>query len=72
VEVLGDTVNLAFRLEAATRQLGDDFLICEATRYVLSTAPQQMFLERWAELKGFSQPVRAFGVSIAGLRQWLG
>jgi adenylate cyclase len=72
VEVLGDTVNLAFRLEAATRQLGDDFLICEATRYVLSAAPQDLFLERRAELKGFSQPVCAFGVSIPGLRQWLG
>jgi adenylate cyclase len=72
VEVLGDTVNLAFRLEAATRHLGDDFLVCEATRYVLTAAPPELFQERLAELKGFTQPVRAFGVSIPGLRQWLG
>ena len=72
VEVLGDAVNLAFRLEAATRQLGDDLLVCEASRYVLSSAPPELFCERLAELKGFTAPVRAYGVSIAALHQWLG
>jgi adenylate cyclase len=71
VDVIGDTVNLAFRLEAATRPTGDDMLICEATRYVLGTAPKELFFEKQAQLKGFSEPVRAFGVGYESLRQWL-
>jgi adenylate cyclase len=71
-DVVGDTVNLAFRLEAATRVLGDDLLICEASRYVLSAMPDETLRERRAELKGFGDPVRAFGISFDALRRFLG
>ena len=37
--VIGDTVNTACRVEAATRETGDDVLITEATRERLSVEP---------------------------------
>jgi class 3 adenylate cyclase len=71
VEAIGDTVNLAFRLEAATRPSGDDMLVCEATRHVLGTAPKELFREQQTQLKGFTDPVRAYGISFEPLRTWL-
>jgi class 3 adenylate cyclase len=71
VDVIGDTVNLAFRLEAATRPSGDDMLVCEATRYVLGMAPKELFREQPTQLKGFSETVRAYGIGFEPLRSWL-
>jgi adenylate cyclase len=56
--VIGDTVNTAARVEAATRETGDDVLITEATRQRL-TRHRFEFLERPpVPLKGKSLPVR--------------
>jgi class 3 adenylate cyclase len=56
--VIGDAVNTAARVEALTRQTGDDVLITEATRELL-TRPIGAFEERGAvELKGKSRRVR--------------
>jgi adenylate cyclase len=71
VDAIGDTVNLAFRLEAATRPSGDDMLVCEATRYVLGKAPPELFREQQTPLKGFNEPVRSFAIAFELLRQWL-
>jgi class 3 adenylate cyclase len=56
--VIGDTVNTAARVEAATRETGDDVLITDATRERLCRN-QFEFLERPpVPLKGKSLPVR--------------
>jgi adenylate cyclase len=58
--VIGDAVNTAARVEAATRETGDDLLITDATRRLL-----QDHRARWAErpaiaLKGKTEQVRLF------------
>jgi adenylate cyclase len=58
--VIGDPVNTAARVEAATRQTGDDVLITEATRALLKTD-----FGNWEErppmpLKGKSEVVRLY------------
>jgi adenylate cyclase len=54
--VIGDAVNVAARVEAATRETGDTILLSEDTRAQLSTGPE--LAERpGIELKGKSEPV---------------
>jgi adenylate cyclase len=58
--VIGDTVNTAVRVEAATRQTGDDILVTEATLR-LAGVPSGSWQERHAvTLKGKQQLVRVF------------
>jgi class 3 adenylate cyclase len=54
--VIGDAVNVAARVEAATRQTGDDVLITAATRDALTQA-RELVSRGTVELKGKSQPV---------------
>ena len=55
--VIGDPVNVAARVEAATRELGDDILITDETRARLRSTFE--LEERGArELRGKSEPVR--------------
>ncbi len=68
--VIGDVVNTASRVEAVTRDTGDDILITDATRRLL-TRDLGVFVERpTVELKGKTQPVLIFapadGVAAAG------
>jgi len=56
--VIGDPVNTAARVEAVTRETGDDVLVTEATCCLL-TRDHGGFVERpTVELKGKSEPVR--------------
>jgi adenylate cyclase len=58
--VIGDPVNTAARVEAATRQTGDDLLITDATRQ-LCNGDAATWIERPAlELKGKAQHVRLY------------
>jgi class 3 adenylate cyclase len=50
--VIGDVVNTAARVEAATRETGDSVLITEATRCLLTTAEWPMVQRRTVGLKG--------------------
>jgi class 3 adenylate cyclase len=64
--VIGDAVNTAARVEAVTRQTGDDVLVTDATRRLL-TSDMGGFVERGAvELKGKAERVRVLApVAIA-------
>jgi adenylate cyclase len=56
--VIGDAVNTASRVEAATRQTGDQVLITETTRALLPEAEEFAFEERpGVPLKGKTEPV---------------
>ena len=64
--VIGDTVNVAARVESATRETGDTVLLTEATRCLLER-PERFTLEpRGAlELKGKSDPVPLYAPVLA-------
>jgi adenylate cyclase len=69
---LGDTVNAAFRLEAATKQLGLAVAVGERTFGGLDAAMQGRFVRRKVELKGYEGASTAWGTSFAELRGALG
>ena len=54
--VIGDAVNVSARVEAATRETGDDVLITAATRDAL-TRPLPLVSRGTVPLKGKSEPV---------------
>ena len=54
--VIGDAVNVAARVEAATRETGDDLLITSATRDAL-TRPLKLESRGSVPLKGKAEPV---------------
>jgi adenylate cyclase len=58
--VIGDAVNTAARVEAATRQTGDTLMIAERTRSLLRS--EHVRLEERADvtLKGKTEPVRLY------------
>ncbi len=57
--VIGDAVNVAARVEAATRETGDDVLITAATRDLL-TRPQPLVSRGAVAMKGKSEPMEVF------------
>ena len=62
--VIGDTVNTAARIEAATRRTGDTILFSRQTRDRLD-APQIRVLERdGVQIKGKRRPMRLFAPSV--------
>jgi len=69
--VIGDTVNVAARVEAATRETGDDLLITAATRDKLHR-DVPLVARGAVELKGKSEPVELFAVSGAQRDQPVG
>ncbi len=58
--VVGDPVNTAARVEAATRQTGDDILITEATLRALGPDAGAFDERPSAPLKGKAEPVRLY------------
>lgn len=65
--VIGDTVNAAARVEAATRDTGDDLLITHATWTLLDDVN---WIERDAvTLKDKSRPVRIYAPRTSGRTQ---
>ena len=66
--VIGDTVNTAARVEAATRLTGDPVLITEATRAQLSPTSSIEMVERAGiELRGKQAPVRLWAPVVAAV-----
>lgn len=60
--VIGDTVNTASRVEAATRETGDDVLITEATRAALHPGAFELSERSPVPLKGKSEAVRLWAL----------
>jgi adenylate cyclase len=68
--VIGDAVNVAARVEAATRTTGDSILIAESTRELLPPAAARLLEQRPAvPLKGKSESVALFAPSRSGPRR---
>ncbi len=60
--VIGDAVNVAARVEAATRETGDLILLSEHTRDRLGDEHPPLVEREGVTLKGKSEPVRLYGV----------
>ncbi len=60
--VIGDAVNTASRVEAATRETGDDVLITEATCAALRPGALDLIERAPVRLKGKSEPVRLWAL----------
>ena len=61
--VIGDAVNVAARVEAATRQTGDAVLITDATRLMLRTS-YELDSRGEIELKGKAEPLQLFAPKV--------
>ncbi len=70
---LGDTVNAAFRLESATKQIGLDIALGETTYHHLSTlvADANFFEQYSVHLKGYDVPTPTHACSFADLDTFL-
>ncbi|MBD1822371.1 adenylate/guanylate cyclase domain-containing protein [Cyanobacteria bacterium FACHB-DQ100] len=70
---LGDTVNAAFRLESATKQLGLDIALGERTyQHLAEQIGNVQFLERYCvDLKGYDTPTPTHACSFADLDRFL-
>lgn len=62
--VIGDAVNTAARVEEATRETGDEILLTQATRTLLSREPCDL-VERPVTLRGKTEQVRLFAPAAA-------
>jgi adenylate cyclase len=58
--VIGDPVNVAARVESATRQTGDTILLTEPTRQLLGAEHPPLVERPGVTLKGKSDPVRVY------------
>ena len=68
---LGDTVNAAFRLEAATKQIGLGVALGQRTYEELKLPPTAPFSRREVALKGYDKLTTAFGISFDDLQGFL-
>ena len=68
---LGDTVNAAFRLEAATKAIGLGVALGERTFAELCLPSAAPFVRREVELKGYDALSTAWAISFAELQEYL-
>ena len=61
--VIGDPVNVAARVQAATRDLAEPLLLTEATRLLLERAPVELESRGALELRGKSAPTELYGLA---------
>jgi class 3 adenylate cyclase len=58
--VIGDPVNVAARVEAITRETGDQILLTEATRCLLSEKESGVEARGEAQLRGIAEPIALY------------
>jgi adenylate cyclase len=70
---LGDSVNVAFRLETATKKSGFDVAVGESAFACLRENPrsERCFEKRKVELKGYEQPTEVWLTTFASLESFL-
>ncbi len=68
---LGETVNAAFRLESATKQLGLGVALGERTYSELRLSGDSPFVRREVELKGYDSPRPVWAISFEDLHGFL-
>ena len=70
---LGDSVNVAFRLETATKKSGFDVALGQNAFACLRENPraQHCFEKRQVELKGYDRPTEVWLTSFASLESFL-
>ncbi len=70
---LGDTVNAAFRLESATKQIGMDVALGETTyKYLSETQNSSSFFKQYSvNLKGYESPTLTYASSFTDLDAFL-
>src|SRR5579872_5756655 len=68
---LGDTVNAAFRLEAATKEIGLGVALGERTYDELKLPPSAPFSRREVSLKGYDSLTTAWAISFDELQSYL-
>lgn len=65
---LGDVVNMAFRLESATKEMACDLVLGQGTHEFLeNTSAGQLFQKRSVKLKGYEEPATVFGGNLSSL-----
>ena len=70
---LGDSVNAAFRLESASKELGTDVVLGEKSFGYLQLLPAaEYFMPGEAKLKGYEVPAKTWYISFARLEEFLG
>jgi adenylate cyclase len=68
---LGDTVNAAFRLEAATKEIGLGVALGQRTYDELKMAADTPFSRRQVSLKGYESPTTTWAISFDELQRYL-
>lgn len=70
---IGDSVNVAFRLESASKELGTDLVLGTTTFEYLRERPPAAthFRTSEAKLKGYDAPVQTWHISFAALNEFL-
>jgi class 3 adenylate cyclase len=64
--VIGDAVNVASRIQALTRETGDEILMSESTRDVLTRGVSSVLARGSTPIKGRAAPVRIFAAITRG------
>jgi adenylate cyclase len=59
--LVGDPVNVAARVQDATRELGEPLLLTEATRLLLDHEPPDLDARGTISLRGKAQPIAVYG-----------
>jgi adenylate cyclase len=65
--VIGDPVNVAARVQDATREFGEPLLVTEATRLLLEEEPPELVARGSLALRGKAHPVAVYGLVAASV-----
>jgi adenylate cyclase len=68
---IGDTVNTAFRLESATKEVGVDLAVGETTYEHLNKliSQEDFFQEYSVQLRGYEKPITMFGINFSNFNE---